>query len=66
MKIVNIKIEELKEYNKNPRKNNEAVKYVANSIKEFEELIKQKITDKTKTIWFPEKKKEKLKDVAYE
>jgi len=35
MKVVNKKIEELKPYEKNPRKNDDAVKYVANSIKEF-------------------------------
>lgn len=35
MEIVNKKIEELKPYEKNPRNNNEAVEYVANSIKEF-------------------------------
>ena len=35
MKIVNIKIEDLKPYEKNPRKNDKAIDYVANSIKEF-------------------------------
>ena len=35
MEIVYKKIEELKPYEKNPRKNENAVKYVANSIKEF-------------------------------
>lgn len=35
MEIINKKIEEIKPYEKNPRKNEEAVKYVANSIKEF-------------------------------
>jgi hypothetical protein len=35
MEIVNKKIDELKPYEKNPRKNDEAVEYVANSIKEF-------------------------------
>ena len=35
MEIVNKKIEELKPYENNPRFNDEAVKYVANSIKEF-------------------------------
>ena len=35
MKIVDKKITELKPYEKNPRKNDEAVDYVANSIKEF-------------------------------
>lgn len=33
--IVNIKTTELKPYEKNPRRNDEAVKYVAESIKEF-------------------------------
>lgn len=35
MKVVDKKITEIKEYDKNPRKNDEAVKAVANSIKEF-------------------------------
>jgi len=35
MEIVSKKIEELKPYEKNPRNNDEAVEYVANSIKEF-------------------------------
>ena len=35
MEIVTRKIEELIPYEKNPRKNDEAVKFVANSIKEF-------------------------------
>lgn len=35
MKIENLKIEDLKPYEKNPRKNDEAVKYVAESIKNF-------------------------------
>lgn len=35
MDIVNLKLEELKPYEKNPRKNTEAVKYVAESIKQF-------------------------------
>ena len=35
MKIVNKKIEDLKPYENNPRFNDEAVEYVANSIKEF-------------------------------
>ena len=35
MKIVNVKLEELKPYEKNPRKNDKAIDYVANSIKEF-------------------------------
>lgn len=35
MKIVEKNINELVMYENNPRKNDEAVKYVANSIKEF-------------------------------
>ena len=35
MQIVYKKIEELKPYENNPRKNDEAVQYVKNSIKEF-------------------------------
>ena len=35
MKIVNKKIDELKPYENNPRFNDDAVEYVANSIKEF-------------------------------
>lgn len=35
MKILNIKIEDIKAYEKNPRKNEAAVKIVARSIKEF-------------------------------
>lgn len=35
MEIINKKISELKPYKKNPRFNDEAVEYVANSIKEF-------------------------------
>lgn len=35
MEIVNKKIDELKMYEKNPRKNDDSVEYVANSIKEF-------------------------------
>ena len=35
LKIYNISIEKLSEYENNPRKNDEAVKYVANSIKSF-------------------------------
>lgn len=35
MKIVNIKLEDLKPYEKNPRKNDKAIDFVANSIKEF-------------------------------
>lgn len=35
MEIVSKKINEIKPYERNPRKNDEAVQYVANSIKEF-------------------------------
>jgi site-specific DNA-methyltransferase (adenine-specific) len=35
MKILNIRIDQIRPYKKNPRINDEAVKYVANSIKEF-------------------------------
>ena len=35
MKIINKKINEIKPYEKNPRRNDKAVKSVANSIKEF-------------------------------
>lgn len=35
MEIVYKKLDEIKPYEKNPRKNDEAVEYVANSIKEF-------------------------------
>lgn len=35
MEIINKKINEIKPYEKNPRKNDEAVKYVAESIKNF-------------------------------
>ena len=35
MKIIEKKLSELKPYEKNPRKNDEAVKYVMESIKEF-------------------------------
>lgn len=35
MKVEEINIDELKEYENNPRNNDEAVEYVANSIKEF-------------------------------
>jgi site-specific DNA-methyltransferase (adenine-specific) len=35
MEIINIDINKLKPYKNNPRKNDEAVEYVANSIKEF-------------------------------
>ena len=37
-----------------------------NDVQEFSSLINQKITEKTKSIWFPEQKKENLKDIAYE
>lgn len=35
MNVINIKLEDLQPYEKNPRNNKEAVDYVANSIKEF-------------------------------
>lgn len=35
MQVENWKIEDVKPYQKNPRKNDDAVEYVANSIKEF-------------------------------
>lgn len=35
MKVVNIAIDNIKPYSKNPRNNDKAVDYVANSIKEF-------------------------------
>lgn len=35
MNIINIKLSDLKPYEKNPRNNKDAVDYVANSIKEF-------------------------------
>ena len=35
MKIIDLKVDDLIPYEKNPRKNDEAVKYVVNSIKEF-------------------------------
>lgn len=35
MKVVEMKIEDVKPYENNPRNNEEAVQYVANSIKEF-------------------------------
>ena len=35
MNIINKKLNEIKPYDKNPRKNDEAVKYVAQSIKDF-------------------------------
>lgn len=35
MKIIDMSISELKPYDKNPRKNDESVKYVAESIKQF-------------------------------
>lgn len=35
MKIINMKVEDLKPYENNPRINDDAVEYVANSIKEF-------------------------------
>lgn len=35
MKIINLKLKDIKPYEKNPRKNEKAVEFVANSIKEF-------------------------------
>ena len=35
MEIINLKLKEIKPYDKNPRFNDEAAEYVANSIKEF-------------------------------
>ena len=35
MNIVNMKVKDLIPYSKNPRKNDDAIEYVANSIKEF-------------------------------
>lgn len=35
MEIINMKVGELIPYENNPRKNDEAVEYVANSIREF-------------------------------
>lgn len=35
MQIINKRVEELRAYDKNPRRNDEAVEYVANSIREF-------------------------------
>ena len=49
MKIIEKKLSELKPYENNPRKNEDAVEYVANSIKEFG--IKQPIViDKNNVI----------------
>lgn len=35
MQVKNVPINEIREYENNPRKNDEAVEYVANSIREF-------------------------------
>ena len=35
MQIINMRVDELKAYDKNPRRNDDAVEYVANSIREF-------------------------------
>ena len=35
MNIIEKRVKDLKPYEKNPRKNDDAVQYVANSIKEF-------------------------------
>jgi len=49
MNIKNYKIDELKPYEKNPRKNDDAVEYVMNSIKEFGWQVPI-VIDKNKTI----------------
>mgnify|MGYP002514876955 CR=1 FL=1 len=49
MKIVNKKIEELKPYENNPRFNDDAVEYVAKSIKEFGFKVPM-VIDKNNTI----------------
>lgn len=36
------------------------------SINEFMKLVNQKITDKTKYIWFPQQEKEKVSNLSYE
>ena len=41
MQIINIKIDEIKPYEKNPRKNKKAIEYVKNSIKEYSSKIEQ-------------------------
>ena len=35
MQIINVRVDELRAYDKNPRRNDDAVEYVANSIREF-------------------------------
>lgn len=35
MEVININVNQLTPYENNPRNNNEAIQYVANSIKEF-------------------------------
>lgn len=35
MQIINMRVDELRAYDKNPRRNDDAVEYVANSIREF-------------------------------
>lgn len=40
MVIVNKKVSDLVPYERNPRKNDEAVQYVANSIREFAKIYK--------------------------
>lgn len=49
MEIKNIKIEKIKQYEKNPRKNEKAVKYVAESIRKFGFKVPI-IVDKNNTI----------------
>lgn len=50
MEIITKKVDELTPYEKNPRKNDEAVDYVANSINEFSFkdniCVKSKLSDK--------------------
>lgn len=67
MNIVVKKIEDIKPYEKNPRRNDEAVKYVANSIKEFGFKVPI-VIDKNNTIVcghtrYKASKKLKLKEV---
>lgn len=35
------------------------------SVQEFAKLVKQQITDKTKSIWFPEREKNNVKDLFW-
>ena len=41
MEIITRKLSEIKPYEKNPRKNDAAVEFVMNSIKEFKEITLQ-------------------------